>query len=279
MGVTLLGDRLVRETLERFTTFAKISVVNIKSKIPMQEIFRKLASVGLTAIATAGSVLLASGSAFALSNQEIIEKLGNIPVFLVIDAEGQPLTVSVTDAEEQTVPAPIVFIDSVEAQAFIEDAEETEAEFADDIQLAVLPLSDVYEEAASQLNSGADSLVYIPSAQSLYLANEIAREEIQGVPLYAAVDLERNQYLLTGDNTLPMFFSLQDLRSRVQSLVAVNPEIEDAIGVQVTTFETILSDMATEDPDNDALMELVEFIPSSQTVEYVRSLSNSAAPE
>ncbi|MDB9526677.1 hypothetical protein PN498_11805 [Oscillatoria sp. CS-180] len=238
------------------------------------KIYRQLTSVGLASVATATSVLLAPGSAFALSEQEILEKLDRIPVFLVVDDAGQPLTVSL-ETEEEAVPSPVVFIDSTEAEAFVEEAESGEAEFTDDVQIAILSLSDVYAEANAQLDS-ADSLVYIPSAQSLYLASEISNQEIQGVPLYAAVDLERNQYLLTGENTLPMFFSLQDLRSQVQSLVAVNPDIEDSIGVEVTTFETVLSSMAADDPESDPLMELVEFIPSSQTLEYVRSLAESA---
>lgn len=225
-------------------------------------------------MAIAGSALMVSDPALALSEQQILEKLERVPVFLIVNGEGQSLTASVpTDAEE--VEVPIVFLNSVEAENFLERAETEGSEIAANAQIAILPLRDVYAEASTQLDN-PNSLVYIPSGNSVQQASQIAEQEIQGVPLYAAVDLERDQYLLTGENTLPMFFSLSDLQSQVSALVESNPDIQDAIGVEVTTLETILGNMAADDPAIDQLLELVQFVPSSQTMQYLQSLSEGA---
>jgi len=242
----------------------------------MQGIYQKLTSMSLAGVAAATCMLAAPTPALALTEQQILEKLNGIPVFLIVNEEGQSLTASVT-SNEQELQVPIVFINSVEAEAFIDNAENEQAEIAGDAQIAVLPLSEVYAEATQQLE-GAESLVYIPSSESVDQASQIVDQDVQGVPLYAAVDLENDRYLLTGNNTLPMFFSLQDLQSQVSTLVANNPDIEDSIGVEVTTFETILGNMAANNPEVDEVMELIQFVPSSQTLQYLQNLSQEAAP-
>jgi hypothetical protein len=238
----------------------------------MQGIFRRLASTGLTGLAIAGCALMAPDPALALSEQEILEKLESIPVFLIVNGDGQSLTASVGETEAEQVQVPLVFINSTEAENFLAAAVEEDAPIAEGAQLAVLPLNQVYSQASSQLDS-PDSLVYVPSTQSVQEASQIAQQEFQGVPLYAAVNLEEGQYLLTSDNTLPMFFSLADLQSQVSALIDTNPAIEEVIGVEVTTFEGILSNMAANDPDIDEFLELVQFVPSSQTLQYLDSLS------
>ncbi|WP_204141153.1 Tic22 family protein [Halomicronema sp. CCY15110] len=241
----------------------------------MQGIFRQLASTGLTGLAIAGCALMAPAPALALSEQEILEKLESIPVFLIVNGDGQSLTASVGETEEEQVQVPLVFINSTEAENFLTAAAEEDSPIAEGAQLAVLPLNQVYSQASSQLDS-PESLVYVPSVQSVQEASQIAQQEFQGVPLYAAVNLEEGQYLLTSDNTLPMFFSLADLQSQVSALIDTNPAIEEVIGVEVTTFEGILSNMAANDPDIDEFLELVQFVPSSQTLQYLDSLSTGA---
>ncbi|MGF1459652.1 MAG: Tic22 family protein [Leptolyngbyaceae cyanobacterium] len=245
----------------------------------LYKIFRRLTSAGLAGMAIAGSTaLMAISPAFALSESAILEKLDGIPVFLIVNGDGQSLTANIpAESEGAEIQVPIVFIDSTEAENFLDEAENEGAAIATDARIAVLPLDEVYREASSQL-AGPDSLVYIPSAISVGQASEIVEQEIIGVPLYAAVDLENQRYLLTGDNKLPMFFAFEDLQAQVLSLVETNPEIEENIGVEVTTLETILSNMLANDPDNDSVLELVEFIPSSQTVEYLESLSGEGTP-
>ncbi|NEQ45337.1 MAG: hypothetical protein F6K00_18090 [Leptolyngbya sp. SIOISBB] len=238
----------------------------------MHRIFRRLASTGLMGMAIAGCALIAPDLAMALSEQQILEKLGAIPVFLIVNDEGQSLTAGVGEVEDEQIQVPIVFLNSTEAENFLETAANEGSPIAEGAQLAVLPLNEVYSEASTQLES-PDSLVYVPSAASVQQAAQIAQQEFQGVPLYAAIDLEREQYLLTSNNQLPMFFSLADLQAQVSELIESDPAIEESIGVEVTTLEGILGNMAANDPAIDPFLELVQFVPSSQTLEYLESLT------
>jgi hypothetical protein len=241
----------------------------------MKGIFRRLASTGLTSMAIVGCALMAPFPALALSEEDILEKLESIPVFLIVNGDGQSLTASVGETEEEQVQVPLVFINSTEAEDFLTEAAEEGAAIAEEAQLAILSLDEVYSEASSQLDS-PDTLVYVPSVASVQQATEIAQQEFQGVPLYAAIDLDRGQYLLTSDNTLPMFFSLADLQNQVSALIDANPAIEESLGVEVTTLEGILRNMVASDPAIDDFLELVQFVPSSQTLQYLESLSNGA---
>jgi hypothetical protein len=243
----------------------------------MQGIYHKLTSIGLVGLTATSFALVAPNVALALTEQQILEKLDGIPVFLIVNEEGQSLTASV-NSQDQERQVPIVFINSTEAQQFIERAETEQSVLAGGAQIAILPLSDVYAEATDQLESSR-SLVYIPSAESVSQATQIVEGEIQGVPLYTAVDLEQDRYLLTSENTLPMFFSLGDLRSQLSALIENNPDVEDSIGVEVTTFETVLNNMETNDPEVNQVMELIQFVPSSETLQYLESLSEDATAE
>ena len=237
----------------------------------MQGMFRRWVATSLTGMAIAGCALMAPYPALALSEEQILRKLESIPVFLIVNSDGQSLTASVGEASDEEIQVPIVFLNSTEAENFLTEATNEGSPIANGAQLAVLPLDEVYSEASSQLDS-PNTLVYIPSAVSVQWATQIAQQEFQGVPLYAAIDLEREQYLLTGDNQLPMFFSFTDLQSQVSALIESNPTIEESIGIEVTTLEGILSNMAANDPDIDQFLELVQFVPSSQTLEYLETL-------
>ncbi|MEM9001971.1 MAG: Tic22 family protein [Cyanobacteria bacterium P01_F01_bin.86] len=239
----------------------------------MKSVIRPLTALSLTSVAVSVALMLPQ-SALALTEQQILEKLGSVPVFLIVNGEGQSLTASVNEAEAE-VQVPIVFINSTEAERFLDQAEAEQAEFAGDANIAVLPLSEIYTEASTQL-SGPNSLVYIPSTESVDQASDIVNTEVQGVPLFAAVNLENDQYLLTGNNTLPMFFSLQDLESQLSPLFEDNPDLENNIEIDVVSFEAILGNMSTNDPDLNQLLELIQFVPSSQTLQYIQSLSGNS---
>ena len=246
--------------------------------VPMKGVIQKLTTWSLTSAAVSGIALLLPHTALALSEQQILEKLNNVPVFLIVNSDGQSLTASV-DNEESQLQVPIVFIDSTEAERFLEQAAVEQAEFAGDANIAILPLSEIYTEASSQLG-GPNSLVYIPSNESVSEASEFVEGEVDGVPLFAAVNLENDQYLLTGENTLPMFFSLEDLQSQLSPLYEDNPELENSIGIDVVSLEALLGNMSSDDTELNQLLELIQFVPSSQTLQYIQSLppDEGAAP-
>ncbi|NJN21992.1 MAG: hypothetical protein HC812_13440 [Leptolyngbya sp. RL_3_1] len=239
----------------------------------MKSMLRRMATLGLVGGAVLGGSMISGPGAWALSEAEIVEKLEAIPVFVIVDEEGRSLTANVTTAADTEVSVPVVFIHGLDAETFLSSAQAEEAAFAEGAQIALLSLGSLYEEASDQLDAST-SLVYVATPQEVAAASNIAQlgedETFSGVPLFAAVNLENGQYLLYADDTLPVFFSLADLQAQVGPYIDANPEIEDIIGVEVLTLEGLLQGMEANNPELDQLLELVRFVPSSTTINYLQ---------
>ena len=244
----------------------------------MKGLLRRMVTLG----AAGGALLTASTigvqGALALSEAEIVEKLAAVPVFVIVDDEGRSLTANITTESETEVSVPVVFIHGSDAETFLASAVEEEAAFADGAQIALLSLGSLYAEASEQLDASA-SLIYVATPQEVAAASSIAQLEegqpFNGVPLFAAVNLENGQYLLYADDTLPVFFSLADLQAQVGPYVEANPDLQETIGVEVLTLEGLLQGMESNDPELDQLLELVQFIPSSTTINYLQGEPDS----
>lgn len=244
----------------------------------MKSILRRMATLALASGALLSASAVGWQGAWALSEDEIVEKLAAIPVFVIVDDEGRSLTANVTTEADTEVSVPVVFLHGFDAETFLSSAQAEEAAFAEGAQIALLSLGSLYEEASDQLDTSA-SLVYVATPQEVAAASSIAQleenETFRGVPLFAAVNLENGQYLLYADDTLPVFFSLADLQAQVGPYVEANPELQETIGVEVLTLEGLLQGMESDDPDLDQLLELVQFIPSSTTINYLQGESES----
>lgn len=241
----------------------------------MNGILQRLATASLIGTTLLGAATLHPEEALALTDEEIVQKLSSVPVFLIVDSEGRSLTANVnTDEEEFQVP--VVFMHGPDAEAFLERAENQEAEFATGAEVATISLGSLYQEAETQLSENI-SPVYIPTSQAVQDASSLAEvEDFQGVPLFAAVNQENDQYLLYGDNTLPMFFSLSDLREQLAPYFEQNPGAQERIGVEVVTLEGLIRSMEAEDEELDSLLELIQFVPSSTTLQYLESTPQSS---
>jgi nickel transport protein len=240
----------------------------------MKGFLKRLTALGIVGGTLLGVTAVQPQAAWALSDEEIIEKLSSVPVFMIVDEEGRSLTASVETAESGQSSAPIVFISGNAAEAFLE--QEADAVLAEEGQVAILSLGALYQEAGVQSNQ---SLVYIPTSAALEAANSIANgTAINGVPLFAAVNLENGQYLITSEQTLPVYFSFADLQRNIAPLVEQNPELQDVIGVEVLTLEGLIRGMESDNPELDRLLELVLLIPDSTSVQYLQDLSGDNPP-
>lgn len=239
----------------------------------------KLAKLGLLGAAISGLIALSNTAAWALTEQQILDKLTEVPVFRIVDEAGNPLpTTTEVEGQEEAVQLNIVFIDVVEAQAYVEQQETEQAGFADSVTIEVVRLSDVYEETAGQPEE-TNSVVYVPSSQAVNAVSQFTEQTFRGVPLFAALDLESERFLPNSNNQLPMFFSLQDLRSQLATLFEENPDLRESIGFEVIPLEVVLAQMNANDPELDQFLELIEFIPSSRTLQTIRSLAETQSTD
>lgn len=204
----------------------------------------------------------------ALSEEVIVDKLEQVPVFIILNSEGQPLTAA-AEANNQEVNVPVVFIDGETAETFLAQAQAEDQSAT----IALVDLGTLYQETHFSSESSTP-LLYFPIVEELDAAMDMA-ENFQGVPLFIARQGESGPYLTItqeGEASLPMFFSRDDLQVLLDRYAETDAEAAREIVVQVLSLEWLLATMATnDDPELDAQLEQVRLFPSTDVLNYIRS--------
>ncbi|NJL87637.1 MAG: hypothetical protein HC886_19290 [Leptolyngbyaceae cyanobacterium SM1_1_3] len=237
----------------------------------MKSLIRRVAALGLVGGTLIGSLFVGGLRALALTQEEIVNKLSTVPVFIIVDGQGRSLMASASSNGEE-VEVPLVFIDGEGAEGFLENAQQNEEPFAAEARVASIWLSDLYAQAQSQGSETTD-FAYIPASDELESAQAEAGEDFAGVPLFVARLNGGYLPVQLGEETLvPMFFSREDLQVLIDQFEQQNTSEEANIEVEVIPFEAVLQKM--ESPDNDELNQLlgaVRLFPDSDVVEFIRN--------
>jgi nickel transport protein len=221
-----------------------------------------------------GAALFTPGVAVALSEDAIVRKLQQVPVFIILNAEGQPLTAAAETGANEEVKVPVVFIDGETAETFLARAQ-TEDESA---QVALVDLGTLYQETILS-EGGATPLLYFPIDEELDAATDL-QSDFQGVPLFIARQGTEGPYLTInqdGEASLPMFFSRDDLETLLDRYAETNADAVDDISVQVLSLEWLLAAMTeNQDPELDAQLEQIRLFPSTEVLDYIRTQQEAA---
>jgi hypothetical protein len=212
----------------------------------------------------------------ALSEEAIIDKLEQVPVFVILNADGQPLTAA-AQVNNQEVKAPVVFIDGAAADEFLSRARQEDPSAT----VALLDLGTLYQETV--LNDTEQvPLLYLPNGDELEAAMQL-QSNFQGVPLFIARQGADGPYLTinqNGESSLPMFFSRSDLQTLLNRYRQNNAQAANNIVIQVLSLEWLLGMMvASNDPELDNQLEQVRLFPSTEVLEYIRSQQRNGQPQ
>lgn len=119
---------------------------------------------------------------------------------------------------------------------------------------------------------------FVPSQEQLTSARAILEEngqdvnQFSGVPLFFArtrVD-NRVMTLEQGDQqVVPFFFAQEDLQATVERLQTQQPDLASLFQIEVVSLEVLLESLRTNE---DQFFDLVQLIPASETVEFIRDL-------
>jgi hypothetical protein len=239
---------------------------------------RKLLSTSIVSTLVGGSLLASSWLtpkvAWALSDEAIVRKLQQVPVFIILNAEGQPLTASAESDAEDEIKVPVVFIDGEMAQEFLEQAQTEDAS----AQVALVDLGTLYQETILN-EEDSTPLLYFPIDEEMEAATAL-QSNFQGVPLFIARQGTEGPYLTInqdGESSLPMFFSRDDLQTLLDRYAETNVADVEDVSIQVLSLEWLLSAMtANDDPDLDAQLEQIRLFPSTDVLDYIRSQQNES---
>lgn len=221
-------------------------------------------------------------SALALPQNAIVEKLQNVPVFTITDAQGAPLTALVPEGDKQTTVAG-VFISQQDAQAFIEKLKSKNPQLAQSVKVVPVSLAEVYQMEQKQEN-GEDALeiAYVPKQQQVSSALELLRQQGQqvnqfnGVPMFIATGGDEKGYLTIereGQQIIPIFFNQEDLQGMISRL---QPEVAQQVKIKVVDLESVIDTLQTSD---DPQLNSVVLIPPRETLEYLKTLNPAGQPQ
>ncbi|MEA5450545.1 Tic22 family protein [Leptolyngbya sp. CCNP1308] len=212
----------------------------------------------------------------ALGEEAIVDKLEQVPVFVILNSDGQPLTAA-AEVDDQEVKVPVVFIDGEAAEEFLTRAREEDPS----AEVALVDLGTLYQETV--LGDEAQvPLLYLPIGDELDTAIAL-QSNFQGVPLFIARQGADGPYLTInqdGQASLPMFFSRNDLQTLLDRYGESNAEAADDIVVQVLSLEWLLATMTSNsDPELDAQLQQVRLFPSTEVLDFIRAQDAEPAAE
>jgi hypothetical protein len=257
------------------------------------EVMKSLVRWGTT-FGLVGSTLLAtvvSGIApvFALPEQKIKEKLDSVPVFLITNPQGLPLSRQLPDPKNgQKGGGSVtgVYMSRLEAQAFVKELQSVKnpdpkmADMLKTLQVTAVPLGSIYQQL-QQTKSQPNRLQFafkpndqdVKGAMDLLKASGQDVKQFRSVPVFMVRFDASKGYVpiqLGSDKKeyIPMFTSKQDALALLNQ---VKPKFAKA-DIQVVDVDGVIKTLQDK---NDKWLEQVVFFPSPEAREYIRSVANS----
>jgi len=242
--------------------------------------------LGLAGSVLLGTLLAAAHQALALTDEQVAQRLRSVPVFAITTAEGAPLVNTVSQGDQQIAIAE-VYMSWEDAQEFLQELQEANPDLAGQVSIKPLSLGEIFRllsEAPEGSNVPRFSLVPVESevqaARALLQQQGEAAAEFQGVPVFYAESTQDGGGYLTitqGENqVIPLYLQQEDVRSLLARVSEQNPGLANTMQIQVTTLESLISVLRSED---DPSLNNIFLVPPSDSLEYIQQeFGNEAAP-
>ncbi len=220
--------------------------------------------------------------ATALSEDQLLEKFAEVPVFVVADDNGGYVT-SVVDLPNDgvgNVALLRVFFNEADVLSFVEQVRQEDPQFNRGGSAGVIDLASVHRLAKEDREIPL-KLIFIPAAADLEAARALdsnfgGNTSSSLVPLFALQDAAGNYVSLSAnsessesqESIFSMFFSKQDADSVLSSIQASNPDIGQ-VNVGVVSLADLSSNVLGS--DNEAF-ERIRFLPDSDVINHIQGL-------
>lgn len=252
----------------------------------MKALVRWGATLGLVGSTLLGTVFVGNMPVWALSEQQIKEKLDAVPVYLVTNDKGLPLSRSLPAAQNgQKAGGSVtgVYLSRQDAQAFITQLRNAKGkdpkmeEMVKSLQVTAVPLGVIYQQL-QQSKKDPNRLLFAfkPVDQELKGAVDLLRQSGQqvdkfnSVPLFAVRFSPQQGYVpiqlgSAKEQVVPIFFSKQDALGLLNQVKPKFPQAD----IQVIDVDGMIDTLQKK---NDSWLNQVVLIPSPESREYIRTL-------
>ncbi len=259
----------------------------------MKSFIRWGITLGLVGSTFLGIVFGNSFSAMALPEKQVKDKLDSVPVYLITNNKGLPLSRALPDdqnGKKSGASVTGVYMSREEAQAFIKELQNAKGkdpkleEVVKGLQVTAVPLGSIYQQLQETKNK-PDRLLFAfkPVDQEIQGALELLRQsgqkvdQFQSVPVFAVRFAPDKGYVSIQipndkEQLIPLFLSKKDAEGL---LAQVKPKYAKA-DIQVIDVDGVIK---TFQDKNDGWLNQVVLIPSLESREYIKTLPASKAPK
>lgn len=249
-----------------------------------------LGLVGSTVLATVTSSI---SSAIALSEQQITQKLSAIPVWMVTNPQGLPLSRPLAEKNGKKTGGSVtgVYMSKQEAQAFINDLQKVKnkdpkmTQMVKSLQVTTVPLGVIFQQV-QQTKNQPNRLLFafkpadkeVKAAMNLLKKNGQQVKEFKSVPVFITRFAPDKSYvpIKLGDKkseqeVVPLFFSMQDAQNLLNQVKPKFPKAD----IQVVDVDGILNTLQEKD---DPWLQKVVFFPNAEARDYIQKLPKQNTP-
>ncbi len=252
----------------------------------MKSLVRWGATLGLIGSTLLGTVFVGNVPVLALTEQQVKEKLDSVPVYLITNSQGLPLSRPLPEGQngqKSTGSVTGVYLSRQEAQSFIKELQNLKGkdpkmeEVVKSLQVTAVPLGVIYQQLQQSKNQPNRLLfAFKPVDTEVKGALELLRQsgqqvnQFKSVPVFAVRFSPEQGYVpiqLKTENQqlIPLFLSKQDAQGL---LTQVKPKYPKA-DIQVIDVDGVIKTLQDK---NDNWLSQVVLVPSPESREYIKTL-------
>jgi Tic22-like family len=259
----------------------------------MKSLVRWGTTLGLIGSTLLGTVVSINAPVLALSEQQVKEKLDSVPVYLITNSQGLPLSRPLPEAQGQKGGSVTgVYMSRQEAQSFIKELQNVKekdpkmTEMVKSLQVTAVPLGVIYQQLQSSKGK-PDRLLFAfkPVEQEIKAAMDLLRQsgqkvnQFKSVPVFAVRFAPDKGYVpikLPSDTQeiVPLFLSKQDALGLLGQVKGQFPKAD----IQVVDVDGVIKTLQEK---SDEWLNRVVLVPSAESRDYIKTLPqtpSNAAP-
>ncbi len=243
---------------------------------------------------------LSPAPALALPEEQVLQTLAPVPVFVVTEDNFPLFVVLQPNADGEAPPANVpvsgVFIRLQDAQAFVENLQQRDPEGSESLEIEVVSLAQVYElerrlneEAAANEIEEDPEFIFVPPDDQRDNASQILEESgrssanFSGVPLFLARavnsdDPNDTNYLTIqrGEEArVPAYFTREQVDQAINLFREQNPDDNGnlEIEIEVISLEGFINSLQTR---NEEDLSKIVLVPHWETLQLLQQASEQA---
>lgn len=263
----------------------------------MKSIVRWGATLGLIGSTLLSTLFVGNLRALALTQEEIVQKLRPIPVFIVANPQSGELLVGRVNNQQggnganaqNNVSVARIFVSQQDAQAFLNKLRTERPELGRNMQVIPRSLGELYQRAQENKNQ-SERLVFdvVPVQQQVDSALALLRQSGQqdknfdGVPLFIARGGPDKGYItmqvpeMGEQQIIPVFFSKEDAQNMLNQFKQQNPQQASNADIQVVNLEGVIQTLLSK---NDPWLNQLMLVPPPEARQFLRSLQQQSSPQ